>query len=79
MELTIKIDSICAGGTHINMTVTKNGITTKKMLINKLDFSIEPEEYEETLAILIRSFVKKSGLTNMAQIKTAIEAEVFKI
>ena len=45
----------------------------------KSDFQIEPDEWEEALAVLLRSFVKESGLTNMAQIKTAIEGKVFKL
>lgn len=79
MELTIKINSICSGGNHITMTVTKNGTVSKKFRMLKGDFAFEPDDYETVLATLIRSFVKKSGLTNMADIKTAIEAEVFKL
>lgn len=79
MDITIKIDSVCSSGGHINMTVTKNGTVSKKMTIHKSALSIEPDEYEDTLIALLRSFVKKSGLTNMTEIKMAIEAEVFKI
>jgi len=79
MDITVKIESVCPSGGHINITVTKNGTVSKKMTLHKSDFLIEPEEYEEALAILIRSFVKKSGLTKMADIKTAIEGEVFKL
>lgn len=79
MDITIKIDSVCLGGGHINMTVTKNGTVSKKMVIRRDDLSTEPDEYEDTLIALLRSFVKKSGLINMTQIKTAIESEVFKL
>ena len=79
MNITIKIDSVCASGGHINLTATKDGVTSKKFTLHKSDFQIEPDEWETALAVLIKSFVKKSGLTNMAQIKTAIESEVFKL
>lgn len=79
MNLTIKIDSVCPGGNHIDMTVTKDGAASKKFRMVKDDFTFEPDEYEAVLATLLRSFIKKSGLTDMTEIKTAIEAEVFKL
>ncbi len=79
MNLTIKINSVCSAGNHISITVTKNGTVSKDFMLMKSDFTFEPDDYEDVLAILIRSFVKDSGLTNMAQIKTAIEGKVFKL
>ena len=62
----------------INLLVTTPK-GTKNITLMKSDFQIEPDEWEEALAVLLRSFVKESGLTNMAQIKTAIEGKVFKL
>ena len=78
MDITIKIDGICAGGNHIHITATASGKDVS-FVLTKADFQLTPDEWETALIVLLKSFVKKSGLTNWGQIKTAIEAEVFKI
>ena len=77
-SFTVTIDSICAGGNHIRLTVT-SGAKTFPLELTKQDFALELEDIERDVAILLRSFVKESGLTNWAQIKTAIEAKTFKV
>ena len=78
MDITVQITGQCTSGGHINFKVTTpKGI--KDITLNKSDFQIEPDEWETTLVIVLRNFVKESGLTNWTQIKTAIEGKVFKI
>lgn len=67
-----------ASGNHILFLVT-TPLGTKKMVLTKSDFQIDPEDYTTALAAVLRNFVKESGLTNWALIKTAIEGKVFKI
>ena len=78
MDITIKIQSTCASGNHINILVT-TPFETKKIVLMKSDFQIDPEDYDVALVAVLRNFIKESGLTNWAQIKTAIEGKVFKI
>lgn len=78
MDVTVKINGFCASGNHINLTATAGG-KSKDFMLTKSDFQLEPEDYEVALVAVLKNFVKKSGLTNWAQIKTAIEAEVFKL
>ncbi len=78
MKISIKINVICAGGNHIHLTATTPK-GSKDFEFTKQDFQIEPDEFDEALLILLRSFVKESGLTNWSQIKTAIEAKTFKL
>jgi len=79
MNITIKIDGFCASGGHIHMTVTKDGTVSKQITIHKSDFQIVKDEWEDGLIILIRNFIKESGLTNWTQIKTELEKKVFKL
>ena len=78
-DITIKIDGFCASGGHIHMTVTKDGTVSKQITIHKSDFQIVKDEWEDGLIILIRNFIKESGLTNWTQIKTELEKKVFKL
>lgn len=78
MNLTIKIDGFCAGGNHIHMTITAGG-KDFPLTLEKEDFNLTPSDIEVAAVTLLRSFVKKSGLTDWGQIKTAVEAEVFKL
>ena len=78
MDVTIKINGFCASGGHINLTATV-GSKSRDFTLIKSDFQIEPEDHETALVIVLRNFVKESGLTNWMQIKTAIEGKVFKL
>ena len=78
MNVTIKINSFCAGGNHLSLTATSGGVS-KDFVFNKSDFAIELKEYDDVLLIILRSFIKESGLTNWSDIKTAIEGKVFKL
>jgi len=78
-NITIKIDGFCASGGHIYITVTKDGTMSKKMTIHKSDFQIVKDEWEDGIIILIRNFIKESGLTDWTQIKTELEKKVFKL
>ena len=79
MDLTFKVDRVCSGGNHIELTVTINGTITRKLHINTNNFLSDPDIYDEIIIALLRSFIKTNTLTGLTQIKTAIEAEVFKI
>ena len=78
MNVTIKINGFCVGGSHLSLTATVGGIS-KDFVFNKADFTIEPEEYDDALLIILRSFIKESGLNNWSNIKTAIEGKGFKL
>jgi len=78
MDVTVKINGFCASGGHINLTATVGG-KSRDFTLNKSDFQLEPEDYETALIIILRNFVKESGLTNWTQIKTAVEGKVFKL
>jgi len=78
MDVTVKINGFCASGGHINLTATVGG-KSRDFVLTKGDFQLEPEDYETALIIVLRNFVKESGLTNWAQIKTSIEGKVFKL
>lgn len=76
MTFTVKLQGICSSGNHIDLLVTTDSIS-RRIVLTKADFGLEPEDYETALVTLLRSFIKESGLTNWAQIKTAIESKVF--
>ena len=78
MDVTVKINGFCASGGHINLAATVSG-KSRDFTLTKSDFQLEPEDYEAALVIILRNFVKESGLTNWAQIKTSIEGRVFKL
>ena len=78
-DITVKIDGFCASGGHIYITVTKDGIASKQITVHKSDFQIVKDEWEDGIIILIRNFIKESGLTNWTQIKTELEKKVFKL
>ncbi len=78
MNITVKILGTCPSGNHIAFDVTTPN-ETKKIILMKQDFQLDPQDYEVALAAVLRNFVKESGLTNWVQIKTAIEGKVFKI
>ena len=78
MDVTVKINGFCASGGHINLTAIVGG-KNRDFTLNKSDFQPEPEDYETELIIILRNFVKESGLTNWTQIKTAVEGKVFKL
>lgn len=83
MNLEITVNGACSpNGGHVFLTVTKNGTQSKNITLEKADFFFEPEEYETVLATLLRSFLKEQGFTKntpLSQLKTAIEAKVFKL
>ena len=77
MDITVQITGQCPSSGHINFRVTTpKGV--KDITLHKSDFQLEPDEWESALAIVLRSFIKESGLTNWAQIKTAIEGKEYK-
>ena len=78
MDVTVKINGFCASGNHINLIATVGG-KSRDFTLNKSDFQLEPEDYETALVIILRNFVKESGLTNWSQIKTAVEGKIFKL
>lgn len=78
MDIIVKINGFCSSGNHIYLTATAGG-KSRDFSLTKSDFQLEPEDYETALIAVLKNFVKKSGLTNWVQIKTAIEAEVFKL
>mgnify|MGYP001559326483 CR=1 FL=1 len=77
-SFTVKINGFCSGGNHLNLTITtvKGAIS---LSLNKNDLALETDDMERDVGILLRSFIKESGLTNWAQIKTAVEAKTFKV
>lgn len=82
MQLTMSIDGICNGGGHIHITVTKNGTQSKEFTFHKDDLFFTPDDYETVLVTLIRGLIAREGFTEntpLSQVKTAIEAEVFKL
>jgi len=78
MNVTVKINGFCSSGNHIQLTAIVGG-KSRDFTLNKSDFQLEPEDYETALIIVLRNFVKESGLTNWIQIKTSIEGRVFKL
>lgn len=81
MDINIAVNGLCAGGNHVLLTATVDG-KSKDFHMNKADFQIEPDEYEDIIAILLRSFYKEQGFTNqtpISEVKTAIESKVFKL
>lgn len=81
MDLAIKIDGVCGGGGHIFLTVTEKG-QNRKLVLNRRDLHIEPDGSQRALVASIRSFIKEQGFTQatpLNQLKTAIEAKVFKL
>jgi len=78
MDVTVKINGFCASGNHINLIATVGG-KSKDFTLTKGDFQLEPDDYETALVIILRNFVKESGLTNWAQIKTAVEGRIFRL
>lgn len=78
MNISITILNTCSSGGHITLRVTTpKGI--EDIVLHKSDFDIEPDEWKQDLAIILRNFIKESGLTNWSQIKTAIESKIFKL
>jgi fibronectin type 3 domain-containing protein len=78
MEITVKINSYVPSE-HYYLTATVNGTRTFDFTITKADLALKKMEPEEILYILLRNFIKESGLTNWTQIKTALEAHRFKL
>lgn len=79
MDITVKINGMCPAQNHIFMTVTVNGSKTFNLSLTKADFSTLDIAPEDAIALLLRNFVKESGLTNWSQIKSAIEGHTFKL
>ena len=82
MELSIHLNSTCNGGGHVHLTVTKDGGTSRQFVLERNDFFYEPDEYETVLATLIRGVLQRNGFTKatpLAQVKAAIETEVFRL
>ena len=77
MDITVKINGFCASGNHIQLSATVAG-KSRDFTLNKSDFQLEPEDYEIALIIILKNFVKESGLASWTQIKTAIEGKTFK-
>jgi hypothetical protein len=81
MDIKFEITHVCSDGNHVDITATANG-KNFPMRFHRKQFVQIPDisEVEQYALILLRSFVKKSGLANdLPALKTAIEAEVFKI
>lgn len=81
MRLSVVINSVCAGNSHANATVThvESG-KTYNIVLNRQDFVLDYSdisEVREMLNNLIRSRIKESGATTLAAMKTAIESKVF--
>lgn len=79
MDITVKIDSICPTGEHIQMTATNSYGKKKTFLVEKSEFQVDKDEWEQSILILVRNFVKESGLSNWGQIKIGLEGKVFKL
>ncbi len=79
-DLTVKIDSVCEANTHVRMTVTVNG-KDHKLVMTKEEFQKPESDPEIVVKILMSSYYKelKASGMNFSQIKTAIEAKVFKL
>jgi len=79
MDITVKLKSVRIGKNHITLGVTVNGVLSRDIVLRRSDFTIEPDEYEEALTILIRSYIKELGLTSLVDTRNAIESKVFKL
>lgn len=84
MNITIKIDSVCASGGHINMTATINNTIIKNIVFDTNDLFqlLNDIPDQEAILAIIKHNLKKAGYTKntpAATIKTAIESEVYYI
>jgi hypothetical protein len=78
MDIQIKVLGTCSSGGHIHLQVlSPKG--NKELTLSKEDLRTDQDNWEDAIIILLRSFIKESGLTNWGQIKTAVEAKTFKL
>ena len=79
MNFTVKLIGACPGNCHVDLQVTLANGKLYEMNFAKDDFIVEPDEIRQAIPILLKSFVKESGLTNWVQIKSALETHTFKV
>lgn len=82
MDVSIKVDGLDACGNHIRMTVTaaRGGNTrTFPLTLTRGELTLDDLEPEQIAAVLLKNFVKESGLQWGAQLRNAIEAKVWKL
>lgn len=83
MTIQFTVLGTCAAGNHVDVratvTLDAGGTRTFRFTLNKDDIaapaSLEPEDIAY---VLIRNFIKESGLTSWTTIKTQVEAHTFR-
>ncbi|OHB71855.1 MAG: hypothetical protein A2W23_06300 [Planctomycetes bacterium RBG_16_43_13] len=79
MDITITLDKTCSTGEHLQFTATNSFGKSKILVLTREEFKDFKDDWEDTIIILLKNFIKESGLTNWNQIKTALGTRVFKI
>lgn len=77
MTLTFSDVGLCAGGTHVTMTVTVDGTRSRRFGCLLSDLTAERPDLGDTelndlLPLLLRWVIKPAGATTLAQARTAL-------
>lgn len=71
---TVKVKSVCTGGEHITVTVSRDGKVVKDFLLTRTDLFQTELTWEDVLPFLIRQTIKTSGANTLAKAKTVVES-----
>ena len=78
MTFTVNQLSRCAGGNHIDLTITV-GAQARTIHLLQSDLTLEPDELRDAVITRVRSAVKESGATTAAEVKAAIEGQTYRV
>jgi len=79
VQFTVTVNGQCAGGNHVNLTLTA-GVQTRQVTITRGDLQIDFSDIDavrDYMIPLLRQRIKEAGATTPAQMRTAIESAPF--
>ena len=71
---TVVYKSSCTGGEHITLTVKRNNVVVRDIVVTRTDMLTNDLTWNEVIPFFLRECIKKAGATTLAQARTAIEA-----
>lgn len=78
MNITITSITRPTSCDHYLLRGTVNGVE-RTLVVNKSDFTLEPDEADDRLIHRIASFIKENNLTTPLAIKNGLEGQSFKL
>lgn len=71
---TFRVDGRCTGGSHVRVTIKKDGVDWKSKIVLYDDVMSAQIDIEEAMLFFFRQAIKAANATTLLQMKSAVEA-----